>query len=99
MEARSLFQRESWQRRLGAELWLQSMFVFLCGLFFNVCETSGPSKMRRLGKGVEDKQENIALILVHPVQPQTKKVILLRGTSLVVLIRTCSGWALVAVCP
>lgn len=55
IEVRSLFKKESWQQRLGAELRLQSMFVLLCGLFFNVCETSGPSKIRRLGKEAEDE--------------------------------------------
>lgn len=38
-KARSLLKRESWQQRLGAELRPQSMFGFLCSLFFNVCET------------------------------------------------------------
>jgi hypothetical protein len=70
MEARSLFKRESWQQRLGAELRPQSMFGFLCGLFFNVCETAGPSKMRRLGKEAEEERGGIALILIYTVQPQ-----------------------------
>lgn len=49
------------------------MFGFLCGLFFNVCENAGPSKMKRLGKEAEEERGNIALILAHTVQPQKAK--------------------------
>lgn len=55
-------------RALASEhVWVSVLLVF------NVCETAGPSKMRRLGKEAEEEGGSIAFTLAHTVQPQKAK--------------------------